>query len=127
MSEHDEQAELFAWAEFAAKWHPDLQRMFAIPNGGLRHKAVAAKLKAEGVKAGVLDVFLPAARGGFYGLFVEMKYGKNKPTIDQKWWLENLSLGGYKTTVCYSATQAKDVIEKYLALGQIKSMVVEIA
>ena len=57
-SEHQEQVALFRWAEFAiARW-PELALMYAIPNGGHRHKAVAAGLKAEGVKRGVPDVCL---------------------------------------------------------------------
>ena len=62
MSEHHEQCALFAWLRL--QW-PDLDRVsFAIPNGGHRHKAVAGKLKAEGVKAGVPDIFIayPIAR-----------------------------------------------------------------
>lgn len=38
---------------------PELRWLHAIPNGGQRDKITAGKLKAEGVKKGVLDVFLP--------------------------------------------------------------------
>jgi len=55
---------------------------------------------AEGVKRGVPDVFLPVARGGYHGLWIEMKYGKNKTTSNQKWWLNELKDQGYKTAVC---------------------------
>ena len=37
--------------------------MFRIPNGGSRHPAEAARLKAQGVKAGVPDLCIPVARG----------------------------------------------------------------
>ena len=63
-SEHQEQAALFRWAWFAQVKHPALALLYAIPNGGHRHKAVAARMKAEGVKAGVPDLCLPVARGG---------------------------------------------------------------
>ena len=43
-------------------------RIFAIPNGGGRSMAQGAALKAEGVSAGVPDLFVPA-----WGLWVEMK------------------------------------------------------
>lgn len=36
-----------------------LEWLFAIPNGGERHAAVANKMKVEGAKAGVYDLFLP--------------------------------------------------------------------
>lgn len=41
---------------------PELALFHAIPNGGLRDKITAAKLKAEGAKAGVADTFLPVPK-----------------------------------------------------------------
>lgn len=38
---------------------PELRWLHAIPNGGYRDKVTAGKLKAEGVKRGIPDVFLP--------------------------------------------------------------------
>ena len=67
-SEHAEQVALFKWAEFAAARWPELTLMHAIPNGGHRNKITAARLKAEGVRAGVPDICLPVARGGWHGL-----------------------------------------------------------
>jgi len=43
---------------------------FAIPNGGLRNIKVAAKLKQEGVKAGVADLFVALSNGKYHGLFM---------------------------------------------------------
>ncbi len=56
MSEHQEQCALFHWAAHMESKHPQLGLLFAIPNGGLRNKLVARKLKMEGVKAGVLEI-----------------------------------------------------------------------
>jgi len=39
--------------------------IFAIPNGGKRNRIEAAKLKRQGVKPGVPDIFLPAPRDGY--------------------------------------------------------------
>lgn len=116
MSEHDEQVALFSWAEWAQNQMPALSGLFAIPNGGDRHVAVAQKMKAEGVKAGVLDVFLPVARGSYHGLFIEMKFGTNKPTEEQVSWLDFFSQGGYAVAVCYGFEAAKEVIEWYMRL-----------
>jgi hypothetical protein len=41
---------------------PELALFHAIPNGGMRDKITAGKLKAEGAKAGVLDTFLPVPK-----------------------------------------------------------------
>jgi hypothetical protein len=115
-SEHDEQALLFRWAEDNTDRLPQLSLMFAIPNGGQRHAAVAAKLKQEGVRAGVPDIFLPYPNAaGRAGLFIEMKVGKNKTTNSQQLWLQRLEQVGYTVAVCYSAAAAITVIEEYLA------------
>lgn len=116
--EHQQQAALFRWAAYQVKARPELALMFAIPNGGLRSKATAGKLKAEGVKAGVPDIFLPVpstSRGVAYsGLWIEMKAGRNIPTVKQNEWRVKLSQQGYRTVVCWSWESARDVIEEYL-------------
>jgi hypothetical protein len=93
---------------------PELALFHAIPNGGFRTKVTAAKLKAEGVKAGVLDTHLPVARGGYHGLWIEMKYGRNKPTEEQKWWIEELRSQGHFVTVCYGWEPAAETLEHYI-------------
>lgn len=114
--EHDKQAALFAWADAAQGEHPELAMLFAIPNGGARHPAVAAQLKAEGVKAGVPDVFLACARGRWHGLFVELKRAdrSNHATSAQRAWMEMLRRYGYSAIVCYGAQEAISTIMAYL-------------
>ena len=67
-----------------------------------------------GVKAGVPDLCLPVPMNGFAGLYIEMKYGKNKPTDHQKEWIKALKEQGYKVTVCYSGVEATQELESYL-------------
>ena len=113
-SEHDEQVTLFAWAELASVQYPQLKLLFAIPNGGARHPVVGAKLKKEGVKAGVPDLFLPVARGDSHGLFIELKTANGRPTPIQREWLLSLHCQGYKTVVAYGWDEARSCIEAYL-------------
>lgn len=115
-SEHTEQVALFDWAKKMEPLHLHLSLMFAIPNGGKRHIGTALKLKNEGVKSGVPDVFLAVPKNGKSGLFIEMKYGKNKPSANQKWWIDSLRVEGYETVVCYGFEEARDAIIKYLEL-----------
>ena len=119
-SEHGQQTALFAWAALpeTKATCPGIENMFAIPNGGERNLKVASNLKAEGVRAGVADVFLPVARRGLHGLFLEMKFGKNSTTPEQKEFLSNVELQGFATAVCYSFERAKAAILAYY-IGQL--------
>jgi hypothetical protein len=112
--EHEEQAALIEWADLAVKAHPELEMLAAVPNGGLRHPAVAAKLKKEGVRKGYPDLLLDVARAGFHGLRIEMKAGNNKTSAEQDDWLARLTAQGFCCYVAYSWTIAKDLILNYL-------------
>lgn len=114
MTEHDHQRTLIEWTAANRQAHPELRLLFAIPNGGQRSKAAAGKLKAEGVKAGVPDLFLPVARWGFSGLFLEMKAGEGKPTKNQKRWLADLFREGYAWAICWTWEQAAQTLVEYL-------------
>ena len=94
---------------------PELGLLFHIPNGGFRHPATAARMKALGVKPGVPDLFLPVARGDYYGLWIEMKRRKGGRVSEaQSEWLDALRRQGYKTIVCCGADAAIAAIEDYL-------------
>ena len=99
---------------------PEMEKLISdylnIPNEGKRSRLTGARLKEAGLKSGVPDVCLPVARGGYIGLYIENKYGKNKPTENQKRWLRALRAAGHLVAVCYGWEQAKELIESYLAL-----------
>lgn len=113
-SEATEQETLIQWCGWQQGKYPELKLIYHVPNGGSRNTLEAANLKRQGVKAGVPDLCLPVARNGFHGLYIEMKYGKNKTTENQKEWLEELTAQGYFTTVCYGAEEAERIIARYL-------------
>lgn len=117
MSEHDTQAAFFKWASLQ---HIDgIELLHAIPNGGERHPAVAAKLKAEGVKAGVPDVYWPVARGAFVGLAIEFKHGNNNPTKEQSDRIERMLRNGWCVTVCRDWEAAVRFLKGYAGMLQI--------
>lgn len=113
--EHAIQAAFFRWAALQKHRLPGIELIFAIPNGGFRHWKTARFLKAEGVKPGVPDAFLPIPKGPYHGLFIEFKYGKNKLTPAQLEFSQCLRSHGYLVAVCYSLTEAIATIEKYFA------------
>lgn len=113
--ESAEQKALFQWAAHATRTRPELARLFAIPNGGSRHPIEAANLKAQGVKAGVPDMFLPVARGGYHGLWIELKRQRGgRASTEQLDWLAALTEQGYRASICNGWDEARRLIERYL-------------
>lgn len=89
--------------------------MYHIPNGGSRSKAEAGRFRAEGVKSGVPDICLPAARGGYHGLYIELKRVKGcRVSTAQHGWIAALRDQGYYACVCKGWDDAAGVIKKYL-------------
>jgi hypothetical protein len=101
-TEHEEQRELVKW--FRQSF--DGVRIFAIPNGGARTITTAAKLKVEGVSAGVPDLYVPE-----WKLWIEMKRTKGG-VVDkaQKDWHDYLTAIGDRVIVCRGADEAKRMI-----------------
>lgn len=92
--------------------------LYHVPNGGSRNKAEAGRFKAEGVKAGVPDLCLPVARGGFHGLYVELKRLRgSKTSEDQIMWMEELTKQGYCVALCKGWEAAANAILEYLKGG----------
>ena len=114
-----EQTSLFIWAAYnMGKW-PELDMMYHVPNGGSRHRAEAARLKAQGVKSGVPDVVLPVARGAYHGLYIEMKRQEGGTlSADQKKWIAALQQQGYFACVCKGWEAASQIITRYME-GQL--------
>ena len=109
--------------------YPELDWLHAIPNGGSRgdseksRQIRGAALKAEGVRPGIADVFLPYPNGGYHGLYIEMKKPSQKPKReDSKGGMSEVQLNfkkyciennyGFKT--CYSWREAVTIIRSYL-------------
>lgn len=114
-SEEEEQIILFTWANYAMGTWPELALLFHIPNGGNRSPAEAGRFKAMGVKPGVPDLFLPVPRGGYSGLFIELKREHGGSLSDaQRDWLDDLSVRGYKAVMCHGWEAARDALLEYL-------------
>lgn len=120
---------LFQWASLLKQKYPELDLLFAIPNGakttwrrdkrGNRYSLEAIRLLKTGLKPGVPDVFLAVARKGYHGLFIEMKYGKNKPSDVQIKFIELLKKQGYLVKICYGFKESKQTISEYLDIKEL--------
>lgn len=116
-SEDTEQINLFNWIRSEERYQPDLHWAFHVPNGGSRNQGEAKKLKAMGVLAGVSDICFPIARGRYRQMWIEMKFGDNKPTPRQMTFLQTMQDQGDYVCVCYSYWGAKRVIQCYMELA----------
>jgi hypothetical protein len=105
-SEHNEQVAFVAWFR---KTFPAV-RIFAIPNGGFRHKKTAADMKAEGASSGVPDLYIPA-----WYLWIEMKRQKGgRISTEQKGWEGYLIDLGYSHFYAYGAHDAQQKLLDFL-------------
>lgn len=113
-SEDTEQIRVMNWAEVAVQRFPELKWLYHIPNEGKRESG--KKYKAMGLKKGVSDLCLPYPKGCYTGLYIEMKFGDNRPTREQMEFLADMESAGHYTCICYCAEAAIEVITKYLEL-----------
>lgn len=118
-SEYKEQRAVIQWSQqpHIREQYPELKLLFHIKNeertGDARNVAVD---RANGVRKGVPDLCLPVARGGYHGLYIEMKSPTGRVRPEQQWWLDQLRGQGYAATVCFTWQDAVEVIERYLGL-----------
>ena len=113
-SEHEEQRAVFHWADLMSVRRPELALLFAVPNAAKRSPRLGAYMKAEGLRSGVPDIFLPVARGGYGCLAIELKSMTGKATDEQSTWISRLNAQGNYAAVCKGWTAARELIEAYL-------------
>jgi hypothetical protein len=101
---------------------PVLAWLYANPNGGKRDKVTAARMKAEGARAGVWDVHLPAPspQGRYRDLWLEMKRPKTADkragvlSADQVEFGELQKLFGSHCAVCMTWREAVDAVKFFI-------------
>lgn len=132
MNKHLEEAEQAAFVEWAQYQRSESGQLLimAIPNGSYlagdpKQRAFQmARLKKAGLKTGAGDLFVAAARGGWHGLFIEMKKCRDDfrtaaeanaaPTEEQLQFGEMATRAGYRYIVCYGFEEAMAALIAYL-------------
>lgn len=116
-SEHTEGVRLMRAVAYHVVAVPELMWLHHIPNGGWRNKVVAGKLKSEGVKPGVADYFLPVARQGFHGLYIELKAQDGRISDVQKQFRDFVLAQGYQYHLAKGWEDAYSSIKAYLGIS----------
>lgn len=111
--EHRIQCACVNWFRYQ---YPQLHyNLFAIPNGGRRDKVTGAKMKAEGVVAGVADLILLKSNKAHGALLIEMKTRKGKQADTQRQWQQAMEASGFKYVICRSLDDFIREIQDYLS------------
>ena len=105
------QKAVFDHAEALAHDHPEIELMYAVPNGQYRK---GQRLEA-GVKAGVPDIALPVARHGYHSLYIELKILGNTRTPNQVQWAQMLTReNNFVTCITESLDDVLELLKWYL-------------
>ncbi|MBB3142807.1 VRR-NUC domain-containing protein [Halomonas organivorans] len=89
---------------------------YHVPNGGYRLGKEAGRMKQQGVKAGVSDLVVMDARGGWFGLYLEFKATPPKDADlaeSQRAWLALAKSRGYRPALARGFEEAKRVLREY--------------
>jgi rhodanese-related sulfurtransferase len=115
--EHYDQVRIFY--HFAVNDKVTYESLVSVPNGGQRHAKTAAGLRAEGLKKGYPDMQLDIAKGGYFGLRLELKQEdkkKGRITPEQQTRLELLHDNGYYSVKAWGHDEAIRAIKLYMLL-----------
>lgn len=110
--EHRIQCSCVRWFRYAYPEYGML--LYAVPNGGRRDSVTGAKLKAEGVIAGVSDLNMDVANRSYHGLRIEMKTRTGKQRESQQEFQKAVEAAGYKYVVCRSVDEFVEVVKRYM-------------
>ena len=117
-SEYDIQCAIFSWASFKERQFPCLKLLYATASGIRIPIGLVMKAKKCGIiKKGLCDIVLPAARGNYHGLYIELKRDqKSKTSKEQLEFMAMLCSEVYRATVCAGFDASIAEIENYITM-----------
>lgn len=105
---------------------------FSDGSGIFMPKVIAMKFSILKSSKSIPDMFISEARGGYFGLYIELKdgkdkiYGKNGKTLKNKHikaqfeMSDKLNNKNYASVFCYSTSHAIDVFNDYMKMKPTK-------
>jgi len=123
-SEYDAQVAIFEWAALYQNQYPDLWLLHGSIMGGTDiSPRILNKFRKAGMKKGKPDINLPVPRGGYCGLWIELKrQGGPNPTQEQREWLVRLAQAGHYCVCCKGSDAAISIIKQYITGQIVKSV-----
>ena len=121
-TESQEQILLFRLIDMHMLRYPDLQMVYAVPNGGYKlPPQTIGRLTKEGLRRGYPDINCDVAKHGFHGLRIEMKSQDpaRKASDEQQEWRRKLLSQGYACELCHGYSAAWRVLTAYLDIGHL--------
>lgn len=128
LQEWREQEIIFAWVRKYQQQYPELNLVFSMPIGEKRPKVqnkngqwycpTGQRLKMQGAKDGLPDIWCCHARHGYHGIGIELKPMRgNQPSLEQETVLRQLKEAGWFACVRYGHKQVIDTLKKYLEIS----------
>ena len=111
--EHKLQCQMVKW--FRIQYPNMVHNLFAVPNGGRRDEVTAAKMKAEGMLAGVSDIILLKPNRFYGALLIETKTKVGRQSDKQKEWQKKITNDGYKYVIVRSLDDFIREVNQYLS------------
>lgn len=112
-----EAKEQIAFMQWLQLQHPHVYDCtFHIPNERKCSSIYGKFLKLMGVKSGVSDLFIGLSKGGYHGLFIEMKTKKGLKQPSQIKFIEKMRSNGYAASFAFGLEEAMSLINWYLML-----------
>jgi hypothetical protein len=123
------QSALFCWAAMSMTAFPELRWLHSSTYGTMLGDNATARAirggraKAQGMRAGVADIFLPVKRGNYSGLYIEQKRPGVKPkregskgglSDEQILFRDFVQSQSFGWAVSYSWENSRDLIIQYL-------------
>lgn len=127
--EHKIQRALFKKWELQARSDERYAAIFAVPNSSRRGAREGARLKAEGMRAGIPDIIVPIPIPKWGILFIEQKRGadprtgkaKGRLSAVQKEWISLLQALGNTVAVSYSFEETEKLVGDWMKLHEMEA------
>lgn len=111
--EHRLQSNMIRW--YRLQYPHMAHNLFAVPNGSKRDAVTAAKLKEEGVLAGVADLILLKSNRFYGALLIEVKTPTGRQSDSQKEWQQLITADGYKYVIVRSLDDFIREVKQYIS------------